>query len=88
MKGEKSARQAAIGLAAIGDTEGCTGPVLAGVGVGFLLREADTNLSRIRAASGILGAAFVSAASCTSAIPEQQDGQQQARVSAKKEPSA
>jgi hypothetical protein len=28
---------AAIGLAAIGDTEGCTGSVLAGVGVGVLL---------------------------------------------------
>ena len=28
---------AAIGLAVIGDTEGCTGSVVAGVGVGVLL---------------------------------------------------
>jgi hypothetical protein len=28
---------AAIGLAVIGDTEGCTGPILAAVGVGVFL---------------------------------------------------
>ena len=28
---------AAIGLAVIGDTEGCSGPILAGVGVGVFL---------------------------------------------------